>query len=337
MSGNELSPEEAADTGGTDATPPQPSGWQPAQFSGTQHWDSYLQLTVQPVFLKGFEDPTSLDTAVRMATLYLETRIRQLCDAPLTLYGTRLIDLAFSAGNPRGQLLSDDMVGGEAAGIHSLFAGAVLHIRNPLGHRDVNLRPPEAFESISFVSYLLRVANEAALARYVYPFVPSAEKFRGIQSTKWADVDNDGSNEFIVLVGERNYGASTAGHGRVLVLTNNFSDSLPGDLPLLENAYYSAHIAVGDLDGDGTVELLASFAHEGTMWRNGMVVDWDGVSLRAVSTLDDSAPLRSHRWPFEIIKPMQHKPALIACYDEANAVSYVAYAGGTLSRKEIVI
>lgn len=96
------------------------------------------------------------------------------------------------------------------------------------------------------------------------------------------------------------------------------------------------HLALGDIDGDGVLEAVPSFVCD-DKWRHGMVVDWDGSELRAVSHFSDDTPLRSFRWPFEIVRPMQHKPALIARYDEADLVSYVEYVAGSISAKAIDI
>ena len=229
------------------------------------------------------------------------------------------------------------MVGAEAAGVHSLFTGAVLQIRNPLGHREVNLRPNEAYESLFFISYLIRLANEFALERYVYPFLPRTQRARSIQMTKWADLNGDGEDEFLVLMGERDYSATSGGRGRVLVLNHEMNDTLPGELPLTENGFYSAHVALGDIDGDGNTEVLTSFILDGSQWRHGMVIDWDGTSLVGTVALDDSNPLRSFRWPFEIIRPMQHKPGLVVTYDEAGAVRYAGYDAGVLSSNDVHI
>jgi|GEM_PF-2740435 len=302
---------------------------QTAALNFPSHWDAYLQLRTQQIFKLGAWQPYFFDVAVRNATLYLETRIRQLCDAQADLMGVKLMEYAFNPDSPRGPLLTESILSAEAQGLQALFRGAILQIRNPLGHRDVNMTQ-EAFDSIAFVNYLLRTANNLALDKYVYPFLPSRDKFRAIQLTKRLDIDGDGNKEFIILISERDWSESSGGAGRVLAVRSDFSSAIPGNLPLIDGVYHSPHITSGDLDGDGRLEFIVSFIGE-TDWRVCLIVDYLEGQLRGTSEVDGQ-PIRSYIWPPEVVIPMATAPeARVITYDEHGRSHFIRYEGGVLA------
>jgi hypothetical protein len=192
------------------------------------------------------------------------------------------------------------------------------------------MRPDEAFDSIAFISYLLRTANELALRKYVFPFVPEREKWRGIHLTRWVDIDGDGEDEFVIVIGERSFKETSGGEGRVLVLKHDLLQSVGGILPLLPNAYYGPHLVVGDLDNDGLPEIVASMQGDGSRDRSGIVVDWHEGVLRA-ETKVGKEPLRSHVWPFEVLTPMSTAPhSVLAWYTETGKLGYARFIDGQL-------
>ena len=298
-----------------------------AAFKFPQHWDAYLTSVTQPIFMRAALDPLGFDTAVRDATLYLETRIRALCDAPQDMVGVDLMKHAFKPDPPRG-LLSTPTVGAEAQGLFQMFYGSILQIRNPVGHRAVGTLAHRAFDTIAFVNYLLHIATECATERFVYPFLPTRDRFRSVQAIKRVDIDGDGADEFVVLVGERDWTEQAGGEGRVLVLNKDCSASLPGDLRLMPG-YLQGYVAIGDIDGDGHPEVVASLCDDNKL-RHGLAITFDGTQIVELKVRGGGL-LRTHTWPFEIVKPMSMAPdTAIIAYDDHNGVTHYRFDAGEL-------
>lgn len=291
--GNTQDPDQAVHTEpsvSTDAPP-----W--ANLIFPEHWDAYLKVITQPIFQSGFSNPGFFAAAVRDATLYLETRLRDLCDSPNSEIGLDLVSYAFKHDNLEGYLLNPRIVPAEAQGIHSLFRGAVLQIRNPVGHRYVSLRAVEVFDIIALVNYLSSTAQDLSKERFLYPFVPRWDAWRNLLATRRVDLNSDGRDEIIVLFNEGRLGE--AAQGRFLVLTDDATRSLPGQLPTMKG-YFSPLVIAGDVDGDARQEVLISFYGENNI-AHGVLVDFDASTneLRTVTTLDGN-PLQSNGQPFEI-------------------------------------
>lgn len=286
----------------TDQLPPpvapttqQPPPW--ARLTFPDHWDAYLRLVTQATFQNGFSNPAFFSASVRDATLYLETRLRDLCDAPNSEIGIDLVSYAFKHDSLDGYLLNPSIVPAEAQGIHALFRGAVLQIRNPVGHRYVNLPAVQVFDIIALINYLLSTAQDLAQQKFIYPFLPTQNVWRNVLGTRRVDVNTDGRAEIIVLFNEGS--SEHQPKGGVLVLQEDATQALKGDIPRLDG-YFSPLVVTGDVDGDLRDEVLVSFYGENQL-AYGVLIDFDAQadSVRAISELD-GAPLTSYVQPFEI-------------------------------------
>lgn len=260
-------------------------------------WDGQLQHVTQPIFQAGFVNPGFFAAAVRDATLLLETRLRDLCDAPADLIGVDLVTYAFKPDNHEGYLLNPSIVPGKAQGIQALYRGAVQQIRNPVGHRLVNLRGTEVFDILALVNYLLSTAGELAKERFIHPFLPRWGTYRNVLSTFRADINNDSQDEIVVAFNQGNVGAPGA-RGSVLVLSKDAKLALEGAIPYVDG-YFTPRIAIGDVDGDYRNEVLISFCGQNNTWHGILIDCQDPNKLTCVDSIGGE-PLTSFLYPFEI-------------------------------------
>lgn len=99
------------------------------------------------------------DDAVGRAMKRVEIRLREASGAKSGLVGVDLARFAFHKEN--GPLTDLAAEGGEREAVAHLFAGAFGVLKNPQGHRDVNLADPAQVASIiMFASYLLHFIDD---------------------------------------------------------------------------------------------------------------------------------------------------------------------------------
>lgn len=113
---------------------------------------------VWPLFLRGDHD-----VAVFQAFKEVEVATRRTANAtgagyPDDLVGVSLMRKAFHPET--GPLRDQNRVAGEREAEMHLFSGAIGHVRNPVGHHDVNLSPQEAARLIVFSSHLLQIIEQ---------------------------------------------------------------------------------------------------------------------------------------------------------------------------------
>jgi Protein of unknown function (Hypoth_ymh) len=116
---------------------------------------------IWPLFLRGDHD-----IAVFQAFKEVEVRVRSAANAKGAGYaddlvGVKLMRAAFHPDN--GPLRDKNLVPAEREGDASLFAGAILHAKNPNGHRDVNVEPQQAARLIAFASHLLDIVERRSV------------------------------------------------------------------------------------------------------------------------------------------------------------------------------
>lgn len=285
-------------------------------------WDARLLLVTESLFMAGFQrGAVFFDAAVRDAALHLESRLRELCDAPLDEIGVDLVEYAF--GKTKGKLTNHALPESEREGMRLLFRGAVQQIRNPLGHRHVMMPPEIAFGSIAVVDHLLRVANAAALEKLVYPFVTRRERARIITATKRLDVAGD--EIFVVVVGHSDEDGQWS---EVLVLRGDPLTPVAGDLPAIDGAV-APTVEATDLDGRSDIHIVVSAADPSRMYHAIVIAIDGGEATGTIGPADH--PLTSFERPFEIIRPMAlgGRP-VIAAYAPDNSVTYWSYQEGSL-------
>ena len=110
---------------------------------------------VWPLFIRGDHD-----VAVLQAFKEVEVATRRAANAigagyPNDLVGIALMRKAFHPET--GPLRDETRVTAEREAAMHLFSGAIGHVRNPVGHHDVNLSPLEAARLIVFSSQLLDI------------------------------------------------------------------------------------------------------------------------------------------------------------------------------------
>jgi hypothetical protein len=115
---------------------------------------------VWPLFLRGDHD-----VAVFQAYKEIEVATRRTSNSkgagyPDDLVGIALMRKAFHPEN--GPLRDEARVAAEREAEMHLFSGAIGHIRNPVGHHEVNLSPLEAARLIVFSSHLLGIIEARA-------------------------------------------------------------------------------------------------------------------------------------------------------------------------------
>lgn len=122
--------------------------------------DLLPQLLVEKVwslFLRGDHD-----VALFQAFKEVEVAVRKGANAkgagyPDDLVGVSLMRKAFHPEN--GPLTDLSLVTAEREAEMALFAGAIGHAKNPLGHRDVQVYPDEAARLVVFASHLLGIVE----------------------------------------------------------------------------------------------------------------------------------------------------------------------------------
>jgi uncharacterized protein (TIGR02391 family) len=111
------------------------------------------------------------DQAVFTSLKEVEIRVRKLGGFPDDVIGVDLMNRAFGPG---GSLTDTAAPKGEQEGTRALFVGAMAVLRNPSGHRQVDLAPAEAVEAVAVASLLMRILDRVedrvlADARAVQP------------------------------------------------------------------------------------------------------------------------------------------------------------------------
>jgi uncharacterized protein (TIGR02391 family) len=109
------------------------------------------------------------DQAVFTSLREVEIRVRKLGRFPADAIGVDLMNKAFG---PSGPLTDLAALKGEQEGTRALFAGAMGVLRNPAGHRQVDLDMAEAVEAVALASLLMRIldgAEERLLAAAAQP------------------------------------------------------------------------------------------------------------------------------------------------------------------------
>jgi uncharacterized protein (TIGR02391 family) len=87
----------------------------------------------------------------------VEIRVRKLTGFGDEVFGTDLMNKAFSPGGP---LTDPSAVKGEQEGTRALFVGAYAVLRNPAGHRQIDYDDlSEAAEAVQAASLLMRILD----------------------------------------------------------------------------------------------------------------------------------------------------------------------------------
>jgi hypothetical protein len=284
-----------------------------------------VQVT-QDIFKRAFEvkHPNFLDAAVRDATVLLETRLREMCDAPADMVGIQLVDYAFN--KEHGLLTPTSLPVAEREGLAQLFRGAVLSIRNPVGHRSARTAPPEAFSAIGVVDYLLRSLANAARERYVKPFLSGALA-TSVLGVRRIDMDGDGADELVVVIAEM----TTAGthQGRIIVLNRDATKALSGRSVALPFPHLVSVVTTRDFDDDGRPEPLVILAEPGGT-HAAVLLDYTDQGTIAPVELELGEPLLSYGRPHEVIQEMEWMGAVtIVCHERDGSVTHWTYDEGT--------
>lgn len=108
---------------------------------------------VEYLFLRG-----DYDTAVFQAFKTLEVATREACGYDNNVHGVRVFTQAFHIEN--GPLRNQEATRDERGAEVNLFIGAFGHCRNPVSHREVDIRREEAARLIVFASHLLAIVEE---------------------------------------------------------------------------------------------------------------------------------------------------------------------------------
>jgi uncharacterized protein (TIGR02391 family) len=97
------------------------------------------------------------DIAVFQAFKEVEVGVRAKCGYSDDLVGRSLMQKAFAKDD--GPLRNPDLVSAERDAEVFLFAGAIMHAKNPTSHRTVSLSREEAARLIIFASHLLAIVE----------------------------------------------------------------------------------------------------------------------------------------------------------------------------------
>lgn len=98
------------------------------------------------------------DSAVFQAFKDVEIAVRNASNIKGAI-GVKLMREAFRPDPPGPLLLQEDLEE-EPQALHTLFAGAIMACRNPVGHKNVGLNPKESAQLLIFASYLLSLVDD---------------------------------------------------------------------------------------------------------------------------------------------------------------------------------
>jgi hypothetical protein len=118
--------------------------------------DEELKKRCLPILGAGSADEKMWDSAVRVAGVILEERLRDVGRIPISddgSFGQPLVNNIFGKG---GTLASRFLVDSERQGYRDLYAGVFATFRNPSAHRLVDPTPEEGGAFIVFVNFLLK-------------------------------------------------------------------------------------------------------------------------------------------------------------------------------------
>jgi uncharacterized protein (TIGR02391 family) len=314
--------EVAAPSIDTDGQAPAKTSYDKDDFRFPPHWDGHLQLVSQKIFEQWPNNLPSSETAARDASLLLEQRIRELSGAPTDLIGVELMNHAFHKDN--GKLMPTNLHPAEAEGVFFLFRGAVQQIRNPLAHQQGRMAPPQAFDAIAIVNYLIQLAGELVIEKFVRPFLPSQHRGLTVMATRWADVDGDGTDEFVLAVREMRVGKGPMVH--TLAVREDPFGPVASDFPPIFGGLRTV-LLFDDIDDDGEPEIVTSVLG-GDEWYQTIAGDWHGDRLHPV-LMENGSPLPSFRVPVDVIRPAYLGGATaIGVYDNAGEVYHLACRDG---------
>lgn len=111
--------------------------------------DLHEQIVIQckDLFFQG-----KYEEAIHNAFKLLEVRVRERAGMTDANFGSRLMHLAFEPTQTKF-IIADDQ--GEVVGWQKLYSGAIAALKNPHSHRFNTISQQEAFQVLSFASFLL--------------------------------------------------------------------------------------------------------------------------------------------------------------------------------------
>ncbi|MBW4544089.1 MAG: TIGR02391 family protein [Symplocastrum torsivum CPER-KK1] len=115
--------------------------------------DKELKERCLPILGAGSADEKMWDSAVRVAGVILEERLRDVGNIEAGYAGQDIVNKVFKNG---GTLASKFSVDSERQGYRDLYAGVFATFRNPSAHRLVDPTPEEGGAFIVFVNLLLK-------------------------------------------------------------------------------------------------------------------------------------------------------------------------------------
>lgn len=116
--------------------------------------DPEIKTRCLPILGAGSADPKMWDSAVRVAGVILEERLRDV--GSITDRGVVGADLVNRVFNNKGTLAPKFTVDSERQGYRDLYAGIVGMVRNPSAHHLIDHTPEEGGALIVFVNLLLK-------------------------------------------------------------------------------------------------------------------------------------------------------------------------------------
>jgi uncharacterized protein (TIGR02391 family) len=133
-------------------------GAEPASVFARVVTEAEIQQVSRDLFMSGHYS-LAVQEAYKAVDKYVKEKV-----GPLSLTGTKLMELAFSPDSPIlhwTEMRTPSEID-EQKGYHRLYSGAMLGIRNPVTHEFNWVDDPErALELISFAQHLLRKAKVA--------------------------------------------------------------------------------------------------------------------------------------------------------------------------------
>lgn len=291
-----------------------------ALFAFPPSWDPWLREITQSIFQLAFTKRNSdfLDSAVRDSMMRLEHEVRELTDAPPDMVGVELMKHAFA---PQDGVLSPDSIpSAEREGLHQLFRGAILYVRNQVGHRRAGLTSQEAFGAIGLADYLTKIAKDAARRKFLEPSL-GRDRVVAVAGVKRVDIDGDGCDELLVVAAEQ---AGSNYRSLPLVLRGTPLTAIPGSLDSIPGAA-GVRIQTGiDFDDDSVAEPIIHTS-DATGFA-ATVVDWDPAEsrIRGFGVVESLQPT-------EVRQPMElgGRPAIVT-FDAEGQASYWVHHEGSL-------